>query len=344
MNIVVLCGGISTEREVSISSGTMVCQALREKEHNAILMDVYFGLDDKDIFDKSKEAYDVQTAKEYIQSLSEKVEDTKKIRQGIFGKNVIEICQKADIVFMALHGKYGEDGVCQAAFDLYEIKYTGSGHLASAIGMDKGVTKQIFLSQGVPTAKSVWIKSGESTNLSDYDMKVPVVVKACNGGSSVGVVIVQNESEYEDALKTCYALDDQILVEEFIKGREFSVGVINKKALPIVEIIPKNGWYDYKNKYLAGATEEICPAQLSEELTKKMQKVAEDAYNALGCEPYARVDIMMDENENMYCLEVNTLPGMTPTSLVPQEAQAVGMDFPSLCDYLVQLSLKKYDI
>ena len=343
MNIVVLCGGISTEREVSISSGTMVCNALRKKNHNAILMDVYFGIEDTDIFHKSKNTYDVMKEKEHIQSLSAKVEDMKKIRKGFFGTNVIEVCQNADIVFMALHGKYGEDGICQAAFDLYGIKYTGSGHLASAIGMDKGVTKQIFLSQNVPTAKSVWIKKGESTELSNYGMKVPVVVKACNGGSSVGVVIVKEESEYEHALNTCFELDEQILIEEFIVGREFSIGVIDKKALPVVEIIPKTGWYDYKNKYAAGAVEEVCPANLSKELTEKMQKVAEDAYNAVGCEPYARADVMMDSEGNMYCLEINTLPGMTPTSLVPQEAQAVGMDFPTLCDYLVELSLKKYN-
>lgn len=342
MNIVVLCGGISTERDVSISSGTMVCDALRQKGHNAILMDVYFGNEDIDIFDKTADEYDVFKEREYIQSLSEKVEETKKTRKGFFGTNVIDICQKADIVFMALHGKYGEDGLCQATFDLYDIKYTGSGHLASAMGMDKGVTKQIFLSKGVPTAKSVWIKKGESTNLSDYGMKVPVVVKACNGGSSVGVVIVKDESEYENAVKTCFEYDSEILIEEFIKGREFSVGVIDKKALPVVEIIPKNGWYDYKNKYQAGAVEEVCPAELSEELTKKMQKVAEDACNAIGCEPYARADVMMDDDGNMYCLEVNTLPGMTPTSLIPQEAQVVGMDFKALCEHLVQLSLDKY--
>lgn len=343
MNIAVLCGGISTEREVSINSGTMVCEALRTKGHNAVLIDVYFGTQDKDIFNNAKASYDVAEEKKYIQSLSDKVEETKKARKDFFGTNVIEICQSSDIVFMALHGKYGEDGVCQAAFDLYGIKYTGSGHLASAIGMDKGVAKQIFLSQGVPTAKSVWIKKGENTNLEDYGMSVPVVVKACNGGSSVGVVIVNDESEYKDAVDTCFELDDQILIEEFIKGREFSVGVIDKKALPVVEIIPKNGWYDYKNKYKAGAVLEVCPAELSQELTAKMQKVAEDACNAIGCEPYARADVMMDENGNMYCLEVNTLPGMTPTSLIPQEAQAVGIDFSTLCDYLVELSLKKYN-
>lgn len=337
MNIVVLCGGNSTEREVSINSGSMVCEALRKKNHNAILMDVYFGLEDIDIFEKSASEYDVESVKKNIQSLSDKVSED---RRSFFGNNVIEICQKADIVFMALHGKNGEDGKCQAAFDLYGIKYTGSGHLASAIGMDKGVTKQIFMSKGVPTAKSVWIKKGESTDLKDYGMKVPVVVKACNGGSSVGVVLVHQENEYEDAVKTCFELDNQILVEDFIKGREFSIGVINKKALPVVEIIPRDGWYDYKNKY-NGATEEVCPANLNDELTKKIQKVAEDACNAIGCEPYARADVMMDADGNMFCLEVNTLPGMTATSLVPQEAKAVGMDFPTLCDYLVELSLKK---
>ena len=141
-----------------VNSGSMVCEALRKKNHNAILMDVYFGLEDIDIFEKSASEYDVESVKKNIQSLSDKFSED---RRSFFGNNVIEICQKADIVFMALHGKNGEDGKCQAAFDLYGIKYTGSGHLASAIGMDKGVTKQIFMSKGVPTAKSVWIKKGE---------------------------------------------------------------------------------------------------------------------------------------------------------------------------------------
>ncbi len=342
MKIVVLCGGISTEREVSIHSGSMVCEALRTKGHNAILMDAFFGNAKKDIFDETSDTYDVQKEKARIQSLSKTVDEIRKHRKEFFGENVIEICQKADIVFMALHGKYGEDGLCQAAFDLNGIKYTGSGYLASAIGMDKGITKQIFMAQGVPTAKSIWIKRGESTKLSDYGMKIPVVVKACNGGSSVGVVIVRKEAEYESAIDACFQLDDCILVEEYIKGREFSIGVIDKKALPVVEIIPKCGWYDYKNKYAPGATEEICPANIDEELTKKLQDAAEKAYNAIGCEPYARADIMVDEDGNLYCLEVNTLPGMTATSLIPQEAQAVGMDFSTLCEHLVQLSLKKY--
>ena len=209
----------------------------------------------------------------------------------------------------------GEDGKCQATFDLYGIKYTGSGHLASAIGMDKALQNRFLCAKGVPTAKSVWIKKGEDTSLEAHGMKAPVVVKACNGGSSVGVVLVHQESEYEDAVETCFELDNQIFVEDFIEGREFSIGVINKMALPVVEIIPRDGWYDYENKYKEGATEEVCPANLNDELTKKIQKVAEDACNAIGCEAYSRADVMMDADGNMFCLEVNTLPGMTATVL-----------------------------
>lgn len=342
MNIVVLCGGNSTEREVSIDSGYNVCQALREKNHNAVLVDAYFGMDNPDLFEVSENNYDVIKERDDIRSLSSKLSETEKTRKDFFGENVIEICKNADIVFLALHGKNGEDGKCQAAFDLFGIKYTGSGHLASAMGMDKAVTKQIFMAKGVPTAKSVWVKKGESTNLSDYNMELPVVIKACNGGSSVGVVLVKEESQYQEALDICFSLDEQVLIEDFIEGREFSVGVIDKKALPIVEIIPKEGWYDYENKYKDGATDHVCPANLNEQLTKKMMKIAEEACEAIGCTLYARADIMMDQNGEMYCLEVNTLPGMTSTSLIPDEARAIGIDYPTLCDNIVKLSLDKY--
>jgi D-alanine-D-alanine ligase len=188
----------------------------------------------------------------------------------------------------------------------------------------------------------VWIRKGESTNLSDYGMELPAVVKACNGGSSVGVVLVKKEEQYQEALDICFELDNQVLIEDYIEGREFSVGVIDRKALPIVEIIPKEGWYDYENKYKDGATQHVCPAHLNSELTEKMMRVAEDACNAIGCVPYARADVMMDKDGNMYCLEVNTLPGMTATSLIPDEARAVGIDYPTLCENIVKLSLEKY--
>ncbi len=343
MKIVVLCGGNSSEREVSINSGYNVCKALRSMGDNAILIDAFFGTDDLDIFEKSADNYDVLAARDEIQSKSGLVDEIYKERKTFWGHNTMEICMKSDIVFIALHGMNGEDGRCQAAFDLRGVKYTGSGHVASAIGMDKGITKQIFEYKNVPTAKSVWIKEYDETALDKIGMNVPVVVKACNGGSSVGVVLVMDESEYDDALKECFKYDNHVLVEEYIKGREFSVGVIENKALPVVEIIPKCGWYDYKNKYQNGATDDVCPAKLSEELTKKIQKAAEDAYKAIGCEAYARVDVIMDENENMYCLEVNTLPGMTNTSLVPIEASVIGIDFPHLCKKLIDVSLKKYE-
>ena len=198
------------------------------------------------------------------------------------------------------------------------------------------------MAQNVSTPKGIWIKKGESTNLSDYGMKIPVVVKASNGGSSVGVVIVKDEKDYDAALKECFALEDTIVIEEFVEGREFSVGVVDGKALPIVEIIPKTGWYDYKNKYLPGATEDVCPAQINEELTKKMQKLAEEACKALGIVTYSRADVLMKKDGSMYCIEVNTLPGMTVTSLVPQEARAMGMEFPQLCEHLINVSMKKY--
>ncbi len=341
MNIVVLCGGNSSERTVSIQSGYHVCRALRKKKHNAVLLDVFFGTKEINLLENSVQEYDLDREKEKIENLSVGLKEAQENRKAYFGENVLALCQKADIVFMALHGKNGEDGKCQAVFDLFGIRYTGCGYLASAIGMDKAITKQIFAVKGIPTAKSVWIKKGESTELDKYDMQLPVVVKACNGGSSVGVVLVKEKEDYESALEICFALDDQILIEDYIDGREFSVGVIQEKALPVVEIIPKEGWYDYDNKYKEGATDHICPANLDETTTKKMQQVAEAACSAIGCNPYARVDIMMDSQGNMYCLEVNTLPGMTATSLIPDEARAVGIDYPSLCEMIVNLSLEK---
>lgn len=343
MNVAVLCGGISTEREISIKSGANVCKALRSIGHNAVLVDAYFGIDDPDIFEHSENDYDIEMEKYRLDSMTSSIKSYTLQGRPFFGKNVLYVCEQSDIVFMALHGKYGEDGLVQATLDLFCIKYTGSGYTASAIGMDKGVTKQIFLSKNVPTPKSIWIKENEDADFLKTGMEFPVVVKVCNGGSSVGVIIAKDEKEYNDAIYECFKLDSEILVEEFIEGREFSVGVFGSEALPVVEIIPKTGWYDYENKYEPGAVEEVCPAKISEELTKKMQQVAVDACNAVGCSPYARADIMMDASGNIYCLEVNTLPGMTETSLVPREAAAIGIDFPHLCEKIIEMSLEKYE-
>lgn len=342
MKIVVLAGGTSTERDVSIVSGTMVCKALREKGHQAILMDVFFGLKQipESLF---PEEYDVEGAAEEIRSHNDSLAETVKERREFFGPHVMEICQKADVVFMALHGANGEDGKVQAAFDLFGIPYTGTGYLSSAVAMDKGLTKQFFEAHGVPAPKGIsLLKDQALVSLEESGMEFPVVVKPCCGGSSVGVFIAGNQEEYEAALQAAFVYEDELIVEEYVKGREFSVGVVDGKAYPIIEIAPIEGFYDYTNKYKAGSTIETCPAKLTEDQTRQMQEYAVLGAESLGIEGYCRLDFMMREDGRMYCLEANTLPGMTPTSLLPQEAQAIGIDYPSLCEELIRLSLKKY--
>ena len=341
MNIVVLAGGTSTEREVSIDSGTMVCRALREKGHQAILLDVFFGLDEvtEPLFGPD---YDIDRAADKMRANSGEVQKTARERIEFFGSHVIEICQKADVVFLALHGANGEDGKVQAAFDLFGILYTGTDYLSSAIAMDKGLSKELFEIHGVPTPKGITINAnkGYSVHLAAYDLTFPLVVKPCCGGSSVGVSIVNTQEEYEKALQDAFFYESEVVVEEYVYGREFSVGVVDSKAYPVIEIAPIQGFYDYKNKYEAGSTIETCPADLDDETTHKMQEYAVMGAKALGIKSYCRLDFMMREDKKMYCLEANTLPGMTSTSLLPQEAAAIGIDYPALCEKLVSLSLQ----
>lgn len=287
--------------------------------------------------------YDVDKAADTMREMSSKLEETMKTRKGFFGPNVLEICKEADIVFLALHGANGEDGKVQSVLDLMGIKYTGSGPLSSGMAMDKGITKMVFEAKGVPTPKGITLEKGKcSSQLADYGMGFPVIVKPCCGGSSVGVCIANNQTEYQAALLEAFSYENEVVVEQFITGREFSVAVVDKKAYPVIEIAPLQGFYDYKNKYQAGSCVETCPAEISSALTKEMQKYAEMGYEALNLQAYARLDFLMDDEGNMYCLEANTLPGMTPTSLIPQEAKAIGMDYPQLCEKLIEVSLKKY--
>ena len=343
MKIVVLAGGTSTERSVSITSGTMVCKALRAKNHQAILVDIFCGIEVngnlEDAF--AEENYDVDKAAEYMHSFDEKLDEMIASRRRFFGRNVLELCEAADVVFLALHGANGEDGKVQATFDLLGIPYTGTGYLSSALAMDKSITKQFFRAHNVPTPNGVTLKKGqESEPLSSFGLELPVVVKPCCGGSSVGVYIAHTNEEYWQAMKDAFSYEPEVVVEEYIEGREFSVGVVDGKAYPIIEIAPIEGFYDYTNKYKVGATVDTCPAVLTEEQTKEMQKHAEDGAAALGIENYCRLDFMMRKDGRMYCLEANTLPGMTPTSLLPQEAQALGMDFADLCEKLIAVSAK----
>lgn len=341
MNIIVLAGGISTERDVSIVTGTMVCKALRSKGHNAVLVDVYFGIEDIDhIFTID---YDVDHAASKMKDNNEILDQIKSNRDNYFGTNVLELCKAADIVFMGLHGEDGENGKIQAAFDLMGIKYTGSGYIGSALAMDKGLSKKLFIGSGIPTPVSINIKKADyDINENVCGITFPCVVKPCSGGSSIGVYIAHNQKEYENALKEAFLIEEELLVETYIKGREFSVGVVGGVAYPIIEIVPKSGFYDYTNKYVSGMTDEYCPADIPEELTREMQDYAIKVCEQLKLEAYARVDFMLNENNQMYCLEANTLPGMTSTSLIPQEAAAIGIDYTTLCERLIEVSLEKY--
>lgn len=337
MKIVVLVGGISTERDVSIVSGTQICQGLRKRGHQAILVDVYFGTPKSDgWFEKE---WNIEEELTYIKQYTRFDTRTDK-KSGFFGENVLAICQEADIVFMALHGENGENGKVQATFDLLGIAYTGTGALGSGLAMDKAIAKNIFMYQNIPTPRGYHLDRFSSKEFEDYDLVLPVVVKPNNGGSSIGVTIVRQRQEWDAALEKAFALEDRVIVESYIKGREFSIGFIEDRVLPPIEIRPLQGFYDYENKYKAGAALEICPAPISEEKTKEMGMWALRVKEALRLEVYGRIDFLMDEEENLYCLEANTLPGMTPTSLLPQEAQVVGMDFEDLCESIMQASLK----
>lgn len=350
MNIVVLAGGLSTERDVSLITGSMVSKALRKNGHKVILLDVFlgYGKEDSDLVAAFENSEEINKEVDNIKELEPDINQVKAMREDqsdcFFGPNVIRLCQMADIVFMALHGENGENGKIQAAFDLFGIKYTGSDYLSSAIAMDKGLSKKMFQIGNIPTPGGITLKKyDDNKKTKESSLSFPCVVKPCCGGSSIGVYIVNTKDEYEKALEAAFQYEEEVVVEEYIKGREFSVGVLDKKALPVIEVAPIQGFYDYKNKYQAGSAIETCPADISPELTRQMQKYAEDVCEIIGLNTYARMDFLLNEENKMYCLEANTLPGMTSTSLLPQEAQAIGMSFEELCEKIIEISFLKYE-
>ena len=349
MNIVVLAGGLSTERDVSFVTGDMVSKALRKKDHQVILLDVFMGYGEQEeelqgIFQRSEE-FSLKVSE--IPETAPDLEAVKKSRKDqspcFFGPNVIQMCRMADIVFLALHGENGENGKVQAVFDLFGIKYTGTDYLSSALAMNKELAKGLFQAAGIPTPSGIAMKrTNKITDFQETGLQLPCVVKPCCGGSSIGVSIIQKEEEYEAALEEAFRYEEEILIEEYIQGREFSVGVIEGKALPVIEIAPIQGFYDYKNKYKAGSAVETCPADLPVEISEKMQYYACEVVKALGLSTYSRMDFLLNEKQEMFCLEANTLPGMTSTSLLPQEAQAIGIEYEELCEKIIEISLKKY--
>ena len=305
--VLVLMGGISTEREISLKSGTAVAKALADA------------------------GYIVETL------------DIKK-------DNISEITKSnPDVVYLALHGKGGEDGCIQGMLEWMGIPYTGPGVTASAVCMDKVLTKRMLVQSGIPTPKSVEYKKSECEDIKVLakelvsELGLPMVLKAPCQGSSIGVVIVRDENSIADAVEEVFKYDDTLLAEQFVSGVEVSVPVIGNKdleVLPIIEIVPVSEFYDFHSKYTPGMSQHIIPARISSEAEEKVRYFAKKAYEKTGCRGVSRIDFIIDESNNPYAIEINTIPGMTETSLVPDSAKNMGMTFPNLVDKIVKLALE----
>lgn len=345
MKIVVLAGGVSTERNVSLVSGTEICKALRSIGHKAILVDLFLGLETaKDAFD----APDGFCSHVSIGRDAPSIDEVKKMRGGNpnchIGPHVLEVCYEADIVFLGLHGADGEDGKIQATLDLLGVPYTGSGCLGSAMAMDKAVSKQIMQLCGVRTP--AWFEitvTEDSVPAVAEQIELPCVVKTPAGGSSIGVMLPDTREELEDALREAIRFSSRVIIEQRITGRELTVPVFDGKYLPAIEIIPPEGTYfDYIAKYQSGddGAREVCPAPITEEQFHEMGNMALQLHNALGLSVYSRADFILDQDGTPWCLETNTLPGMTPASLLPKSAAEAGLTYPQLCEMICKLSLQ----
>lgn len=346
MKIVVLAGGLSTERNVALVSGTGVCRALRERGHQAILVDMFMGLENysgelANIFD----APDGLCSDVRVASEAPDLEAVRRSRRdqspSMLGKDVLTVCMMADIVFLALHGECGEDGRMQATLDLLGVPYTGSGYLGSGMAMDKSVTKRFMDDEGIRTAPwhNIIYTQADIPALVEK-LEVPCAVKTVNGGSSIGVELPDTKEKLADTLHRMLQFGNHVVVEKKISGREIQVAVLGDTYLPAVEIIPKGKFFDYVSKYQKDGAVEICPAPITDAEWKQIGEMALKLHRALGLSVYSRTDFILDEEGKAWCLEVNTLPGMTPTSLVPQEAAQAGLSYGELCEKIVDESLQ----
>ena len=304
--IAVMMGGPSAERDVSLNTGKAILEALTSKGYRAVGIDLI--------------------PENFAQQLAE---------------------AGADVVFNAIHGRFGEDGALQGALDMLGIPYTGSGVQASAVAMDKMMSKRLFAAAGIPTPRALYCTRRENRQeierLIRNTFSLPVVVKAATQGSSIGVHIVSEEGDLAGAINDAFTYSDNVVIEEFIRGKELTVAIIGDEtyeALPVIEIVPHSGRYDYRSKYTKGCTDYLVPAPLDAVSTAAVQQAAVAAAALLGCRGVARADVMMDQSGNPYVLEINTVPGMTATSLVPKAAAAAGLSFPDLCEKLLLMAAK----
>jgi D-alanine-D-alanine ligase len=334
-------GGTSAERDVSLASGVRVAEALRSRGHEVLSVDTAHGILSAPDEQALLSGKIVKTIPPDVQAL---------VQLNAQLPSTLRSLPRTDVVFLALHGGQGEDGTLQALLDLTSVPYTGSGHLASALAMDKDLSKHLFRAAGVPTAD--WrmalvagsgrreAGSGGFAAEVERELGLPVIVKPSKQGSTVGLSIVREIGKLWESIEEAAKFDDEVMVEQFIPGRELTVGILGDEALPVGEIIPLHEIYDYECKYTAGMAREIFPADLTVEETKTIQDLARRAFRALKLRGYARIDFRMAPDGVFYCLEANTLPGMTALSLIPQAAAAAGISFPELCERIVQLALE----
>lgn len=328
LNIILLVGGTSTERYISKLSSKSIYIALKNLGHKVTLLDPAYGDNQPSEPDKFFDENDFAeiSNSNYIKCFNRKEFDS------------------ADLVFIGLHGKWGEDGTVQAILDLKGIKYTGSKTLASAVTMDKILSKILFDEYKIPTPKWFSFRNSEMTfddvvSKIEKEIGYPAIIKPNDQGSTVGLSICSNRDDIKNALSLAKGYSEKVLVEEFIAGRELTVGIIGDIALPVLEIIPKHEIYDYECKYTSGMSEYIVPADIPENIANELKKTSLLTFKALECDGYARIDFRLSPENKFYLLEINTLPGMTSLSLVPKMAKAVGMSFEELIEKIIQLSL-----
>lgn len=335
MNIAVLTGGSSAERDVAIASARQVVAALRSRGHTVTVVDTTAG-----VLDTAAEA----------QLLAVRVgvdwPDTKALEarecEFLLGEMINSpAIRGADVVFLALHGGRGEDGTVQHVLEVAGIPFTGSGPLGSGLALDKDVSKRLFRAAGVATADWLMHLPGASVTTAEVDHSLgwPVIVKPSREGSSVGLCVVRQPDQLRPALARAAEYDPEVIVECFIAGRELTVGILGDVALAVGEIIPKHELFDYECKYTPGMSEEIFPAPIPDHVALEVQQLGLLAHQALKLDGYSRVDFLLTPDGHLFCLEVNTLPGLTSTSLMPQSAGAVGIGFPELCEKICTLAM-----
>jgi D-alanine-D-alanine ligase len=324
MRITVLTGGTSAERDVAIASAVQVIAALRSRGHEVAVVDTARGY--------IPEADEVSLLSGGVGTTPPTIDQLQSLERGLLlsGLGNLAVVRDAEVLFLALHGGRGEDGTLQTLLEMVGVPYTGSGRLGSAMAMDKDVSKRLFRMAGVPTAD--WVMAPVDRKRVERDFGWPVVVKPSKQGSTVGLTVVKQPDDYEAAVTLARRYDDEVMIERFVPGRELTVGVLQGRALATGEIIPRHEIFDYECKYTPGMSQEIFPADLPSALAGECGRLALLAHEALKLGGYSRVDFRLTPAGELFCLEVNTLPGMTATSLLPQAARAAGIEFPDLCE------------